>query len=86
MLAYVGATLPPLLSLQSASVGDGDALNTTDLAEPVVATLIGCIGLVAMVPLTTGLVGRVTAGTPPDQAQAHRRRPRATAVAQAGRR
>lgn len=75
VLAYVGATLPLLLILQSANVDVGDALNTTDLAEPVVATLIGCIGLVAAVPVTTGLaallVSRVPATTLPEHGHAH---------------
>ncbi len=75
VLAYVGATLPLLLILQSANVDVGDALNTTDLAEPVVATLIGCIGLVAAVPVTTGLaallVSRVPAATLPEHSHAH---------------
>lgn len=75
VLAYVGATLPLLLILQSADINVGDALNTTDLAEPVVATLIGCIGLVAAVPLTTGLaallVSRIPAATLPEHSHAH---------------
>jgi len=75
VLAYVGATLPLLMILQSANVGVGDALNTTDLAEPVVATLIGCIGLVAAVPVTTGLaallVSRVPGSTLPEHGHTH---------------
>lgn len=75
VLAYAGATLPLLMILQSANVTVGDALNTTDLAEPVVATLIGCVGLVAAVPLTTGLaallVSRVPAVTLPAHGHAH---------------
>ncbi|MDP2711157.1 MAG: YibE/F family protein [Solirubrobacteraceae bacterium] len=75
VLAYVGATLPLLLIVQSASVGLGEAVNTTELAEPVVATLIGCIGLVAAVPLTTGLaallVSRVPAATLPEHGHVH---------------
>lgn len=75
VLAYVGATLPLLLVLQSGGVGASDALNTQDLAEPVVATLIGSIGLVAAVPLTTGLaallVSRVPVAALPDDHGGH---------------
>jgi uncharacterized membrane protein len=75
VLAYVGATLPLLLVLNSAGVGAGDALNGQDLAEPIAATLIGSIGLIASVPLTTALAAllasRVPPGAIPEHAHAH---------------
>jgi uncharacterized membrane protein len=55
VLAYAGAALPLLLAMRSAGVGLTDALNAQDVAEPVLATIVGCIGLIAAVPLTTGL-------------------------------
>jgi uncharacterized membrane protein len=66
VLAYVGASLPLILMLSGAGVATSDALNAQALAEPIVATLVGSIALLASVPLTTGLaallVSRVPAG------------------------
>ena len=50
VLVYVGATLPLLLVLQSAGVSTTDALNAQDVAEPIVATLIGAMALLLSVP------------------------------------
>ena len=55
VLAYVGASLPVLLIFSSADVGLGDALNLEVVAKEVVATLVGSIGLIAAVPVTTAL-------------------------------
>jgi hypothetical protein len=55
---------PLLLVLQNAGVGFGDALDTQDIAEPIVATLVGAIGLIAAVPLTTGLAAMLAARVP----------------------
>jgi len=75
VLAYVGAALPLLLVLQSARAGFFDAVNTQDVAEPIIATLVGSIGLIAAVPLTTGLaallVARVPAEALPHDHHAH---------------
>jgi uncharacterized membrane protein len=75
VLAYVGAALPLLLVLQSAHAGFFDAMNTQDVAEPIVATLVGSIGLIAAVPLTTGLaallVARVPAASVPHDHHGH---------------
>jgi uncharacterized membrane protein len=65
VLAYAGASLPLLLVLRSSGLGFHDALNAQDIAEPVVATLVGCIGLVAAVPLTTGLASLLVSRLPP---------------------
>jgi uncharacterized membrane protein len=64
VLAYVGAALPLLLVLQSANVGFFDAVNTQDVAEPIIATLVGSIGLIAAVPLTTGLAALLVVQVP----------------------
>jgi uncharacterized membrane protein len=75
VLVYVGATLPLLLVLQLAGVGTTDALNSQDVAEPVVATLAGAIALLLSVPLTTALAaalaGRVPPEALPEAAHAH---------------
>jgi uncharacterized membrane protein len=55
VLAYVGASLPVLLIFSSADIGLGEALNLEIVAKEVVATLVGSIGLIAAVPLTTAL-------------------------------
>src|SRR4029077_1807074 len=66
VLVYVGATLPLLLVLQSTGVSTTDALNAQDLAEPVVATLVGAMALLLSVPLTTALAAALVAHVPPD--------------------
>ncbi len=75
VLAYVGASLPLLLVLHGASVGFQDAINTQDVAEPIIASLIGAIALIAAVPLTTGLaallVVRVPVDALPEDAHGH---------------
>ena len=55
VLAYVGASLPVLLIFSSSDLGIGEALSTEIVAKEVVATLVGSIGLIAAVPLTTAL-------------------------------
>lgn len=64
MLAYAGATLPLLLVLQSGGAAPADALNLHDLAEPIVATLVGSMALLVSVPVTTGLAAAVVARIP----------------------
>jgi uncharacterized membrane protein len=64
VLAYVGASLPLLLISRSTGVGFADAISSQDLAEPIVAALVGCIGLVCAVPLTTGLASLLVARVP----------------------
>lgn len=66
VLAYVGATLPLLLLLEGAGVTGTDAVNTPDLAEPIVTTLVGSIALLASVPLTTALAAGLVARMPPE--------------------
>jgi uncharacterized membrane protein len=64
VLAYAGASLPLLLVIRSSGLDFHDALNAQDIAEPVVATLVGCIGLIAAVPLTTGLASLLVSRLP----------------------
>jgi hypothetical protein len=44
-----------------------DALITQVIAEPAIATAVGCIALIAAVPLTTGLAAALVARIPADQ-------------------
>jgi len=55
VLAYVGASLPVLLVFSSADLGLGETLNLELVAKEIVATLVGSIGLIAAVPVTTAL-------------------------------
>jgi len=75
VLAYVGASLPTLLVLAGQGTPFGDAVGFEGVAEEIVATLVGSTGLVAAVPLTTGLAAllatRVPAGSLPVEHHAH---------------
>jgi uncharacterized membrane protein len=68
VLAYVGASLPVLLLFGSGELGFVDAVNVELVAQEVVATLVGSIGLIAAVPITTALAARLApaSGEPGD--------------------
>ncbi|HEX5909480.1 MAG TPA: YibE/F family protein [Thermoleophilaceae bacterium] len=66
VLAYVGAALPLLLVLYAVDLGTVDAINSEDVAEPIVATLVGAISLLISVPVTTALATLVVAHVPAD--------------------
>jgi uncharacterized membrane protein len=55
VLAYVGAALPTLLLFSAADLGVAEVVNFELVASEIVAMLVGSIGLVAAVPITTGL-------------------------------
>ena len=55
VLAYAGASLPVLLIFSLAGTSFSDAINSEAVAEQIVATLVGSIGLIAAVPITTAL-------------------------------
>lgn len=79
VLAYAGAALPLLLLFSIAESSVGTVANSELVAEEIVRTLVGSIGLVAAVPVTTALAalvvsadrsgaaepGAVTTGTTP---------------------
>ena len=54
-----------LLILGSGDVSLGDALNLEVVAKEVVATLVGSIGLIAAVPVTTALAAALSRGLRP---------------------
>lgn len=64
MLAYVGASLPVLLIFSSGELGLIDAVNTELVAKEVVGTLVGSIGLIAAVPMTTALAALLARDLP----------------------
>jgi uncharacterized membrane protein len=55
VLAYAAAALPLLLIYTQSGLGFGGVLTTETVAVEIVQTLVGSIGLVASVPLTTVL-------------------------------
>jgi uncharacterized membrane protein len=55
VLAYAAAALPLLLLYTQSTLGVGDVLSSETVAVEIVQTLVGSIGLVAAVPLTTAL-------------------------------
>ncbi|WP_406081694.1 YibE/F family protein [Streptomyces zaomyceticus] len=59
VLAYAGAALPLLLLFTIAQSSMGTVANSELVAEEIVRTLVGSIGLVASVPVTTALAALV---------------------------
>lgn len=55
VLAYTGASLPVLLIFSLGGTTFGDAINSEAVAEQIIATLVGSVGLIAAVPITTAL-------------------------------
>jgi len=64
VLAYAGAALPVLLVFSNQGTGFGQALNRENVAEEVVAMLVGSMGLLVALPLTTALAARLAASLP----------------------
>jgi uncharacterized membrane protein len=75
VFAYVGAALPVLLIFESQATSFGEALNREIVATEVVAMLVGSIGLILAVPLTTALAawlaGLVPEGALPADEHGH---------------
>jgi len=53
LLAYVGASLPLFLLMASLDVSLAQVLNREFIAEEIVRTLVGGLGLILAVPVTT---------------------------------
>jgi uncharacterized membrane protein len=75
VLAYTGAALPVLLIFNTEGTPFGQAVNREPVAEQIVAMLVGSIGLIAAVPLTTAiaalLASRMPASAVPSEHHAH---------------
>ena len=75
VLAYAGAALPVLLIFNTNRTPFGEAINREPVAEQIVAMLVGSIGLIAAVPLTTAvaaaLATRLPAAAVPQESRAH---------------
>jgi uncharacterized membrane protein len=67
VLAYVGASLPALLLFSAADLGVTEVVNFEIVAKEVVATLVGSIGLVAAVPITTALAALLALREDPEK-------------------
>ncbi|MFI1649128.1 YibE/F family protein [Streptomyces avidinii] len=65
VLAYAGAALPLLLLFSIANSSMGSVANSELVAEEIVRTLVGSIGLVASVPVTTALAALVVSADRP---------------------
>ena len=78
VLAYAAAALPLLLILSQSGRSLGSVLTSETVAVELVRTLVGSIGLVASVPITTALAAVVVTGTRMRRTPA----PAATAVEQ----
>ncbi|MER5883848.1 YibE/F family protein [Streptomyces sp. NPDC001941] len=65
VLAYAGAALPLLLLFSVAQSSVGTVANSELVAEEIVRTLVGSIGLVASVPVTTALAALVVSADRP---------------------
>ncbi|MFB8268232.1 YibE/F family protein [Streptomyces sp. NPDC055955] len=70
VLAYAGAALPLLLLFSIAQSGVGTVANSELVAEEIVRTLVGSIGLVASVPVTTALAALVVSADRPGSSSA----------------
>ena len=66
VLAYAGAALPILLVFSVGGASFGQAINSEAVAANVVGTLVGSLGLVAAVPVTTALAALLATRLPPD--------------------
>jgi uncharacterized membrane protein len=60
VLAYAGASLPLLLLLTADSRGVGEIVTSEFLAQEIVRSIVATLGLIAAVPITTGLAALVT--------------------------
>lgn len=87
VLAYAGASLPLLILFTLADFSLGDTLTSEVIAQEVVRTLVGSIGLVASVPITTGLAALVASregeekdGSQPSEPEPDYKVPRAERV------
>ncbi|WP_286902070.1 YibE/F family protein [Thermocrispum sp.] len=59
VLAYAGAALPVMLYTAISGVGLGTILTSQDIAQEILRTLAGSLGIIAAVPVTTALAALV---------------------------
>jgi uncharacterized membrane protein len=66
-LAYAGASLPLLLVFQARDAAAVDAINSEPVAAAIAAAIVGSIGLILAVPLTTMLAAVLARAVPAEQ-------------------
>lgn len=78
VLAYAGASLPLMILVASGNQPLGEVLTSEFIAQEVVRSVVGTLGLIAAVPITTALAAVASCRTDaPEKARgSHRRRPR----------
>ncbi|NYI92476.1 putative membrane protein [Amycolatopsis endophytica] len=64
VMAYAGAALPVMLYSSISGVGLGSILGSQDVAQEIVRTLAGSVGIVAAVPVTTVLAALIASREP----------------------
>lgn len=69
LLAYAGASMPLLVIFATSGAGLTDTLTNGVLAEEIVRTLVGSIGLIAAVPFTTALAAAMCPARPEARAE-----------------
>ncbi len=62
ILVYTGAALPLLLLFNDSSRTFGEVVNYEIIASEIIRTLVGSIGLIVAVPITTFIAATVAEG------------------------
>lgn len=70
VLAYVGASLPVLLIFSVGGTAFADAINYEAVAAQIVGTMVGSIGLISAVPLTTAAAAALAMSVRPSEIRA----------------
>jgi uncharacterized membrane protein len=65
-LAYAGASLALLVLFSTSGLPAGEIVNSEILAQEIIKTVVGSLGLIAAVPLTTALAATVAVRRPAD--------------------
>ncbi len=73
ILAYAGASLPLLLLIAAGSRPLGEVLTNQLIAGEIVRSIVGTIGLIAAVPITTALAALAVRGATPTRVRRPRR-------------
>lgn len=71
VLAYAGASLALLVLFSTSGLAAGEILNSEVLAEEIIKTVVGSIGLITAVPLTTALAAAVALRIEPTGVAGH---------------
>jgi uncharacterized membrane protein len=65
-LAYTGASIALLLLFSTGGLAVAEIVNSELLAEEIIKTVVGSLGLIMAVPLTTALAASIAVGRPRD--------------------